>query len=128
MAPHLLSQFLTKEFVLHQLHNWRATMGAIIISLCQDLSTPFIHCQYLMNDEPKKGRVFLYLAFVPNDPPIQRGGGRYLISSFVGDWVFGSLLSSNPLPPNVGQIFHEASNLKPPPPCRVNEMNKLSWD
>ena len=30
---------------------------------------------------------------------------------------FLRLLSSIPLPPNVGQICHEMRNLKPPPPC-----------
>lgn len=103
-------------------------MGAIIINLYQDLSTPFIRGQCLMNDEPKKGCVLSYLVRIPSDPPIHKGGGRNFVSLFVGDWFFGSLLSSNRLPPNVGQIYHEVSNLKPLPPRHVNENNNLNWD
>ena len=94
IAPHLLSQCTIEEYVLHRLHNWGATIGATLVNLYQDMFTSFVDCHYLMND----CHLLLCLVFMPNDTPIQRGGGRNFVPPFVKDWFFKSLLSSDPLP------------------------------
>jgi hypothetical protein len=57
--------------MLHQLHQLRVTVRATFVNLHQDFTTPLSNYHNLMDDQRKKGRLFLCLSFVPNDIPLR---------------------------------------------------------
>ena len=117
----MLSEGTTIEPILHRFHRLRAAMGTTFVSLHRDCTAPLINHDCLMDDQPKEGRLFLCLSFVPYEIPPGGGGGGNFIPPLVLDWLLEDNLLSNPLPLFFGQVSEEGGDLWPPPTSRVKK-------